>query len=86
MEALPAHQWVFWLDADTVVTNPSVRLEELLPGVGGPDLVLTSDASGVNAGAWMVRNSSWARAFLERWWSSSEFVRVRLSLPSRYDS
>jgi len=60
---LGSYDWVFWLDADTVITNPTFRLEALLPaagggdrsdssggGGGGPDLLITRDAGGYNAG------------------------------------
>ncbi|KAK8955887.1 hypothetical protein KSP40_PGU020076 [Platanthera guangdongensis] len=53
---LPAHHWVFWNDADTVVTNPDISLEDILGAVIGqeasdicPDLVVTEDVNGINA-------------------------------------
>ena len=49
---------MFWFDADTLITNASVTLESLLPPEGGrrkeqqqPDLILTRDPAGYNAGA-----------------------------------
>ncbi|KAG2487085.1 hypothetical protein HYH03_014330 [Edaphochlamys debaryana] len=131
LSVLADHDWVFWMDADTLVTNLSQPLEALLPprqphtrgrgaagssredgaggseeeaegeeedeaeGAGGgegagagvgcggsvdgsqPDLILTADVTGVNAGVWLVRGGrcSWASALLRRWWSLRSFVR-----------
>ncbi|KXZ46638.1 hypothetical protein GPECTOR_42g849 [Gonium pectorale] len=120
LSVLDSYDWVFWNDADTVITNTSLPLEALLPytvthlpygssssstpqepqepggtgdakalgadaaasawgggGGGGPDLVLTADSTGVNAGVWLIRGAgcAWCRAFLERWWGMEAFVR-----------
>lgn len=80
---LKDRDWVMWLDADTIVTNPDIRLESLLPrSSNGPDFVITVDGGGYNAGIWLMRRSEWSMAFLDRWWSMKQYVRVRL-LPAR---
>eukprot|EP00892_Ulva_mutabilis_P001951 jgi/Ulvmu1/11757/UM008_0171.1 len=67
--------WVFYLDSDAWITNPEIPLETLLPAQGGADFVVTEDAAGTNAGAWIVRSSDWSRAFLKEWWGLESFVR-----------
>ncbi|KAJ6836676.1 putative alpha-1,6-mannosyltransferase MNN10 isoform X1 [Iris pallida] len=49
--------WVFWNDADTIVTNFEISLENILESAiwhmdfnASPDLVVTEDINGVNAG------------------------------------
>ncbi|XP_020083846.1 uncharacterized protein LOC109707154 isoform X2 [Ananas comosus] len=56
---LPSYDWVFWNDADTVITNPNISLESILLSAIGhsdfdasPDLVVTEDFGGINAGAY----------------------------------
>lgn len=72
--------WVMWLDADTIITNPEIRLESLLPrSASGPDFVITVDGGGYNAGIWLMRRSEWSMAFLDRWWSMTQYIRVRVS-------
>ncbi|RLN35793.1 putative alpha-1,6-mannosyltransferase MNN10 [Panicum miliaceum] len=63
---LRRHHWLFWNDADTLVTNPEIPLESILFSVTGhsdfddsPDLVLTEDFGGVNAGVFFIRRSKW---------------------------
>ena len=82
-----------WLDADTIITNPDIRLESLLPrSASGPDFVITVDGGGYNAGIWLMRRSEWSMAFLDRWWSMKQYIRVticcrrdtRTAFPSQY--
>lgn len=38
----------------------------------GPDvsLIVAVDSTGINNGVWLLRNTDWAREFLDRWWHS----------------
>ena len=78
---LKDHDWVMWLDADTIVTNPDIRLESLVPrSTNGPDFVITVDGGGYNAGIWLLRRSDWAYTFLDRWWDMKQYITVRFEL------
>lgn len=57
--------------------NPGVGLESVIPVTGdaGPDLVITNDAGGFNAGVWLIRNSTWSQKFLDDWWSMDGYIR-----------
>ncbi|PUZ69367.1 hypothetical protein GQ55_2G102500 [Panicum hallii var. hallii] len=79
---LRRHHWLFWNDADTLVTNPEIPLERILFSVIGhsdfddsPDLVLTEDFGGVNAGVFFIRRSKWSERFLDTWWNQTSFVQ-----------
>ncbi|KAF7045733.1 hypothetical protein CFC21_054815 [Triticum aestivum] len=79
---LRRHHWLFWNDADTLVTNPDISLEEILFSVIGhsdfdasPDLILTEDINGVNAGLFFIRRSKWSERFLDTWWNHTSFVQ-----------
>ncbi|RCV10448.1 hypothetical protein SETIT_2G113400v2 [Setaria italica] len=76
------HHWLFWNDADTLVTNPEIPLERILFSVIGhsdfnesPDLVLTEDFGGVNAGVFFIRRSNWSEKFLDTWWNQTSFIQ-----------
>ncbi|XP_026661726.2 probable alpha-1,6-mannosyltransferase MNN10 [Phoenix dactylifera] len=78
---LPNYDWVFWNDADTVITNPDISLENILNAAIGhsdlrasPDLVVTEDFNGVNAGVFFFRRSEWSEKFLDTWWNQTSFV------------
>lgn len=70
------YDWVFYLDADAWITNPAIQLESILPRQITTDLIVTEDATGANAGSWIIRNSDWSRQFLKEWWSLDSFIRV----------
>ncbi|CAL9752680.1 unnamed protein product [Musa acuminata subsp. burmannicoides] len=79
---LPLYDWVFWNDADTVVTNPNTSLESILQAElehgdfeSSPDLVVTEDFNGVNSGLFFVRRSKWSENFLDAWWNQTSFVQ-----------
>nr|XP_010918766.1 probable alpha-1,6-mannosyltransferase MNN10 [Elaeis guineensis] len=79
---LPYYDWVFWNDADTIITNPDISLENILNAAIGhsdfqasPDLVVTEDFNGVNAGVFFFRRSKWSEKFLDTWWNQTSFVR-----------
>ncbi len=66
--------WVFWLDADTVIMNSAVRIEDFLP-LSDQDFIVTPEKlDQINAGAWLIRNTPWAHEFLETWWNMESFV------------
>ncbi|KAJ4778653.1 hypothetical protein LUZ62_062910 [Rhynchospora pubera] len=80
--SLRDHDWVFWNDADTLVTNPDIYLENILLALGGrndfnstPDFILTEDYNGVNAGVFFFRKSEWSERFLDTWWNQTSFVK-----------
>ena len=68
--------WVFWMDADALIMNSDIQLEEILPSNPDAHLVITQDINGFNAGMWLIRNSPWATDFLREWWSMTKFIRT----------
>jgi hypothetical protein len=87
---LPEGALVFLSDADVLVTNPAVRLEDvalpLLPA--GKDLLMTIDACGhINSGNMLMRNSAWLRDWWRRvgeqrdltyhiWWENAAMIKL----------
>lgn len=79
---LPHYDWVFWNDADSLVTNPTIALDDIIYSIVGntnfnemPDFIVTKDVTGVNAGMFFFRNSSWSLQFLDLWWNQTSFIR-----------
>lgn len=71
-------EWVMWMDADVVIMNHSVLLEQSLLSADDRDLIVTPDASfGVSSGVWLIRRGEWSRQFLKRWWNLKHFVRSK---------
>ncbi|XP_073393527.1 uncharacterized alpha-1,2-galactosyltransferase C1289.13c-like [Physcomitrium patens] len=81
-EHLSQYDWLFWNDADSAVTNPDIKLGDIVFSAVGdvkpeemPDFIVTEDVTGVNAGMFFFRNSDWSREFLDRWWNQTEFIQ-----------
>ncbi|KAJ7297506.1 hypothetical protein O6H91_03G049100 [Diphasiastrum complanatum] len=79
---LPNYDWIFWNDVDSLVTNPSIALEDIIGSIAGnanfedmPDFIVTEDVTGVNAGMFFVKNSKWSEDFLDIWWNQTSFIR-----------
>jgi hypothetical protein len=91
LEELPQSAWVFWSDADSVVMNSAVPLSWFLDA--SHDLILPWDRiNGLNTGNFFVRNTPWAREFLERvyaqvrlihhgWWENAAVMALYAAEP-----
>jgi hypothetical protein len=56
------HSAVLWLDADVLITNPK-PITWILDENPAADVFLTADINGLNAGAMLIRNTDWSKAF-----------------------
>jgi hypothetical protein len=61
---LARHKWVFWLDYDALIMNPSVPLSVLTDRAADFDVIAADGGDEVNAGVFAVRNSRGGYAFL----------------------
>ena len=66
---LPSHDWLFWTDADTVITNNQFDIRALCDN--DYDLIITHDHAGFNAGAFFIRNTPYGHEFLRRVWENN---------------
>lgn len=60
-------EWVFWVDADTIIINPYVQIEVFLPPAGEWDdvhMLVTKDWNGLNNGVFPLRVCQWSVEFL----------------------
>jgi hypothetical protein len=63
---LDRYDWLMWIDADAMVMNHRVKIEDLIEKAGeGKDLIISSDLNGLNAGVFLLRNCEWSQLFLQ---------------------
>jgi hypothetical protein len=93
---LPEGDLVFLSDADVLITNPDLRLEDLVVSLlpAGKDLLMTIDACGhINSGNMLMRNSPWIRDWWGRvaqqtdllyhiWWENAAMIRLLETVPA----
>ena len=70
---LPSYDWLLFIDVDTLVMNPNVRLEDIADDT--VDQVIAADHNGINSGVWLVRNSEWTMWFLDELWAQEHLVK-----------
>lgn len=96
LAALPEGALVFLSDADVLITNPAVGLEQaalpLLPE--GKDLLMTIDSCGhLNSGNMLMRNTEWLRDWWRRvgeqrdltyhiWWENAAMIKLLETVPT----
>lgn len=69
---LPKYEWVFFIDVDTLIMNPNVKLEDIADD--SVDQVIAADHNGINSGVWLVKNSRWMMWFLDELWAQTDLV------------
>lgn len=59
----PKYKWVFWVDADSIIMNTAIRVEDLIDEKY--DFIINEDCNGLNAGVFLIRNCNAAKKFLQ---------------------
>jgi hypothetical protein len=69
---LSQYDYLFWMDADAVVSRFDISLEKFIRQMPDKDILACDDrpmgSSIVNAGTILVKNSTWSKKFLDSWW------------------
>lgn len=65
-------EWIFWTDADSIVMNLAIPLEELIDD--NYHFILCKDQNDFNTGQFLIRNCAWSRDFLENVYFHEEFI------------
>lgn len=93
---LPEGALVWVSDADVLITNPALRVEDqmlpLLPE--GKDMLMCIDACGhINSGNILMRNTAWTRDYWKRvgeqtdllfhiWWENAAMIKLLETVPN----
>jgi len=74
LEVLRTYQcdWVFWTDADAIITNPEIPVDGIIDS--DSDLILSKDVNGLNNGVFLIRNCAAAISFLEEVYAQTQFI------------
>lgn len=63
LNSMPPDSWVWWTGADLMITNWTIRLEDII------DLnyhfIIASDFNGINADSFLIRNSKLGNEYLD---------------------
>lgn len=76
IRTLPHYDFVFWSDADALISNYETRIEEFFSGFikSRKDVILTIDSAGnVNTGNFLLRSNRSTLDMLEAVWQQVQF-------------
>ena len=67
MEKYPNSEWIFNTDCDVMITNMTIKLEEIISKIADQNthIIIPTDINGINCGNMFVRNSPIGKAFLD---------------------
>jgi len=63
-----------WLDADTIITNNLIKIEDLVALMEDRDILIGQDKNGLNMGVFLLKNNSWTKMFLENVYRQDQFI------------
>ena len=85
------YDWILWMDADALITNFEISLDEFVPYGDEIDMLVATDCNGLNTGVFLLRSSPSALELLEEayngvhvsnntidhvWWEQMSFVQM----------
>lgn len=96
LEKAPEGALIFLSDADVLITNPALRLDDHVAPLldSSKDLLMTLDAcNNLNSGNMLLRNTAWQRDFWRRvgeqtdltyhiWWENAAIIKLLKTVPS----
>lgn len=65
-------EWFFWTDADSLVMNMAIPLEDLIDEKY--NLIIAKDFNGINSGQFLIRNCEWSINFLQNVYAHTECI------------
>lgn len=69
------YDYVLYLDADTLVTNPEIKVEDLIIEYSqNKDLMISDDCHGLNVGVFIIKYSEWSLGYLEKVWNMPRWI------------
>lgn len=71
----PKYEWIVWLDADTLIMNEDILIEDLIDEQ--MNFIISKDRNGINSGVFFIRNCEWSRCFLNEVYSRMDCMGHR---------
>jgi len=72
LQLFSEYNWIFWSDADSVITNMDKKIEDFIDN--DYDLIIAADRNGRNCGQFLIKSSQQSWDFLRRAWEQTEFI------------
>ena len=66
------YKWIFWTDADSLIMNFAVSVEDLIDD--RYNLIISQDFNAINSGEFLIKNCEWSKKLLADIYSHTEVI------------
>lgn len=63
MDTHPDTEWIMWVDSDTLITNYTIKIEDLIDN--DYHFIVSTDGNGINTGIFFIKNSPEMNKFID---------------------
>ena len=88
IDSMKEGEWLFILDADTLIQQPDTKLEQFVEQAGKSIILICSDEPNggvVNTGAMFIKKSSETKNLLQLWWDLARRLEKTVELYHEQD-
>jgi hypothetical protein len=71
---ISSYDYFVWLDADTIVWNDSVKLDELVKCMGDASILCAHDLNNINSGVMIIKNTPYIMGIIDAIWDNTVFI------------
>lgn len=71
----PSYKWVFWSDAESLITNKALTVEDIIDEKYCFIISFDKVSNSVNSGQFLIKNCPEAKEFLNRVYAHKEFIQ-----------
>lgn len=68
------YDWLFWVDADALIMNDSIKLESLIDTKFNFIIAQQERSKHTNCGVFFIRNSDWSKRLLKDIYAQKQFI------------
>jgi hypothetical protein len=72
LKLMSQYTWIWWSDADAIVTNPEIKLESIIDN--DFDFIVGSDQNGMNTGHFLIKSTEESWRFLRECWEREHLI------------
>lgn len=77
MELNPQIEWFLYIDADAIITNNQIKIEEILARHPKQEIIFGTDRNGQNNGVFLIKNTPTMKQYLQDCYNSTKYINTK---------
>lgn len=77
METYPEIEWFLYLDADAIITNNQIKIEDIITRNEGKEIIFGTDNNGQNNGVFLIKNSPVMKNYLQQCYNETKYLNTK---------